>query len=375
MGLFDGIGGASDEGSTAQVARILDAPVVLVVDATSQARSAAALVQGFVVFDPRVRVAGVIFNNVASDSHARILREAMASALPSVRLLGCLPRQEGLHLPSRHLGLVTAHDHPLSPEFRQLQAETMERHLDLEGLQALAATAAGEVTGQSGSAGDVPGDVRIAVARDAAFCFLYADNLRLLRQAGAEAVAFSPLADGVLPAGVDGIYLPGGYPELFADTLAANEGMKKSIRDAVAAGMPVYAECGGFIYLSRGVTDVHGDPETMHPLVGVYPATARMLSRRKALGYRQVETVADTILGPASTIARGHEFHYSEMGEMPLQVERRYRLSRRGEDMGPEGYGIDNCLASYVHLHFGSNPVLAPAFVASCRRFKDGKGE
>jgi cobyrinic acid a,c-diamide synthase len=380
MGLFDGIGGASDEGSTAQVARILDAPVLLVVDARSQARSAAPLVKGFVEFDPRVRVAGVVFNNVGSDNHTRILREALASALPSVKLLGCLPRTEGLQLPSRHLGLVTAEEHPLSPAFLDLLASTMERHLDLEGILALAAScphpqplsqwervAEGRVRESD--------TVRIAVARDAAFCFVYEDNLRLLRQAGAELVAFSPLADDGLPEGVDGIYLPGGYPELFAEALAANEPMKGAIRGAVAAGMPVYAECGGFIYLSQGVTDLQGSADTLHPFVGVYPVTARMLPKRNALGYRQVETVAPSLLGPASTIARGHEFHYSEMEAMPPQLERYYRVSRQGEDLGLEGYVVGNCLASYLHLHFGSNPALAPAFVASCRKFKDGKGE
>jgi cobyrinic acid a,c-diamide synthase len=375
MGLFDGMSGDSDQGSTAQVARILSAPVILVVDARSQARSAAALVKGFVEFDPRVRVAGVVFNNVGSDNHARVLSEALASALPSVRLIGCLPREERLQLPSRHLGLVTAQEHPLSTEFRQLLAETVERHLDLAGMLALA-SGSGTAPPPAARPDDENPEaaaVRIAVARDAAFCFLYEDNLRLLRRAGAELVEFSPLADDGLPAGVAGIYLPGGYPEIFADTLAANEPMKEAIRGAVASGMPVYAECGGFIYLSQGVTDHRGHGDTLHPLVGIYPVTASMLPRRKALGYRQLETVAPSILGPAATMARGHEFHYSEMGVMPPEVERRYRVSRRGEELGLEGYVVNNCLASYLHLHFGSNPSLAPAFVASCRRFKNAK--
>jgi cobyrinic acid a,c-diamide synthase len=139
--------------------------------------------------------------------------------------------------------------------------------------------------------------------------------------------------------------------------------------------MPVYAECGGFIYLSRGVTGLDAPADAMHPFVGIYPVTARMLPRRKALGYRQLETVADSILGPAGTVARGHEFHYSEMEELPPQLERCYRVSRQGVDLGLEGYGVNNCLASYLHLHFGSNPALASAFVASCRKFKKAKGQ
>ena len=165
--------------------------------------------------------------------------------------------------------------------------------------------------------------VRIAVARDAAFCFVYDDNLRLLREAGAELVEFSPLADEGLPAETAGIYLPGGYPELFAEALAANGAMREAIRQAVEAGMPVYAECGGFIYLTEGVVSVAGAQHAapLQEFVGIFPVTTRMLPRRKALGYREVEFTADTVLGRAGTVARGHEFHYSEMAELPPQVD------------------------------------------------------
>jgi cobyrinic acid a,c-diamide synthase len=244
----------------------------------------------------------------------------------------------------------------------------------MEGILALARKGEWEPPGIQPFEDGPQTPVRIAVARDAAFCFVYEDNLRLLRQAGAELVAFSPLADEGLPAGVSGIYLPGGYPELFAHALAANDLMKCAIRRAVVDGMTVYAECGGFIYLSQGVTVPDGPADTLQPFVGIYPVTARMLPRRKALGYRQVQLAADSILGPAGTVARGHEFHYSEMGEMPSQIERLLRVSRQGVELGMEGYGVNNCLASYVHLHFGSSPLLAPAFVASCRRFESSKG-
>jgi cobyrinic acid a,c-diamide synthase len=205
----------------------------------------------------------------------------------------------------------------------------------------------------------------VAVARDAAFCFVYEDNLRLLREAGAELVEFSPLADKSLPDGVCGVYLPGGYPELFAETLAANGAMKRSIKDVIEAGMPVYAECGGFIYLTRGVDE--------HDFVGIYPTTTRMLPKRKALGYREIELMADAIIGLAGTVARGHEFHYSEMAPMPEPVERLYRVRRQGVDLGAEGYRYKNCMASYVHLHFGSCPGLAAALVGSCREFESKK--
>ena len=370
MGLFDGASGASDAGSTAQVAKVIGAPVFLVVDARSQARSAAALVKGFAGFDHALRLAGVIFNNVGSDNHARILREAVATLPEAIPVVGCIPRDERVTIPSRHLGLVTAEENPLPPEFLSHLAEVAERHLDLDGMLA----AAGKTAVAPVPAAPPPlSPVRIAVARDAAFCFVYEDNLRLLGEAGAEIVPFSPLADPILPEGISGLYLPGGYPELFAEHLAANHSLKGAIRGEIDRGMPVYAECGGLVYLTRGLVD--GEQEAaaaqapFREFVGVFPATARMLPRRKALGYREVELSADSILGPAGTTARGHEFHYSEIGEMPENIGRGYRVRRQGVDLGAEGYRYRNCLASYVHLHFGSDPGMAPAFVAACRRF------
>jgi len=377
MGLFDGIDGVSDAGSTAQIARFLEAPVILVVDARSQARSAAALVRGFSSFDSDVHVAGVIFNNVGSDSHARILRDAMISAVPEVRILGCIPRDERLRIPSRHLGLVTVDQNPLPDDFLDCLSSVIEGHVDLEGILSLTSPNSslppgGGESGWGGKCQDhrsvstsstpqpsVKGGrypVRIAVARDAAFCFVYEDNLRLLREAGAGLVEFSPLADSGLPERIGGIYLPGGYPELFAGALAANVGMKQEIRSAIEKGMPVYAECGGFIYLTEN-------------FVGVFPVSTRMLPRRKALGYREVELMADAFLGLRGAVARGHEFHYSEMDEMPDTIERVYRVRKNGLELGFEGYRYRNCLASYIHLHFGSCPEMASAFMERCRHY------
>ncbi len=376
MGLFDGIDGVSESGSTAQIAKELAAPVVLVVDARSQARSAAALVHGFASFDPALRVAGVVFNNVGSANHERILREALAAHLPDLALLGCLPRDPALAIPSRHLGLVTAEDNPLSGAFVAHLAEVVEAHLDLEALleTGAAADAASVREGATARASAVAGEapeperVRVAVARDAAFCFVYQDNLRLLQQAGAELCYFSPLADPALPEGIGGMYLPGGYPELFAGELAANEPMKQEVARSVEGGLPVYAECGGFIYLTQGVVV----DRQAHRFVGLFPVQTRMLPRRKALGYREVELLAEGAIGGRGATARGHEFHYSEMEEMPAHVERLYRVSRKGVDLGREGYRYKNCLASYIHLHFGSSPGIATSFVQRCRAYKKG---
>jgi cobyrinic acid a,c-diamide synthase len=393
MGLFDGIGASSTEGSSAQIAAITGAPVVLVVNARGMAASAAALVKGFAGFDPQVRLAGVIFNNVGSDSHAALLKEALAGHCPDVICFGCIPRDESLVIPSRHLGLVTAEDNPLSDTFIGKLADMAERCLDLDRLTGLgfdsprlrsaqAAQPAGGtllegdgrllsddrlVDPKCGPESGVEARVRIAVARDPAFCFMYEDNLRLLREAGAELAFFSPLGDAELPADICGIYLPGGYPELYARELCENSSMKAAIRAAVAADMPVYAECGGFVYLTEGLYPSEDQPAA--EFAGVFPVRCLMLPRRKALGYRVVELTENVVIGTAGTALRGHEFHYSEIGMMPEEVARCYRVSRQGVALQAEGFRIRNCLASYIHLHFGSSPGIAGAFVAACREW------
>jgi len=355
MGLYDGARGESDEGSTAEIARWLDGEIVLVVDARSQARSVAALVKGFVEFDPRLRFAGVVLNRVGSPRHEELLRAALASVPGLPPLLGCLPREAELALPERHLGLVTAGD--VETDYALL-ADLVERHLDLDNLLAgrLRELLLAEIP--------VPESrkrVRIGVAHDAAFCFCYPENLERLEAAGAELAYFSPLADAGLPAGIDGLYLPGGYPELHAGRLAANAGLLAQIRDLALAGLPVYAECGGLMLLCREI-----DGQVM---AGVFPAQARMLPRRQALGYREVTLRQDGPLGPAGTLARGHEFHYSAL-EMPQSVGRDYRLARHGAELGTEGYRIGNVLGSYIHLHFAGNPQLAVNFVNFCERHR-----
>jgi cobyrinic acid a,c-diamide synthase len=370
MGLFDGIGASSSTGSSAQIAAITGAPVVLVVNARGMAASAAALVKGFSIFDSRVRLAGVIFNNVGSESHTALLKQALADHCPETTCFGCIPRDESLGIPSRHLGLVTAEDNPLSPEFITGLADMAERCLDLDRLSTLDISHEEAISlptpPQAGMDGMLP--VRIAVARDPAFCFMYEDNLRLLRDAGAEPVFFSPIFDTALPPDIQGIYLPGGYPELYAGQLSGNRSMVSAISSAVAADMPVYAECGGFVYLTEGLETAPG--QTSADFVGIFPVRCRMLPKRKALGYRQAELTGDTVIGTAGATVRGHEFHYSEIGTMPEKIERCYRVSRQGIILGEEGFQVRNCLASYLHLHFGSNPDIARNLVAACRTHK-----
>jgi len=365
MGLFDGYDGASEAGSTAQMAKWLGLPVLLVVDARAMARSAAALVQGFAGFDPGLRLAGVVFNRIGGPGHLKYLQQALAS-LKSVHCFGGLPRDPELAIPERHLGLTTAEDHPLEEVYLHYLADRLEDHLDLDGLLGtLSPLALPEEPAPAAG----PPTVRLGIARDRAFCFYYPENLELLAHCGAELVPFSPLKDRELPPDLDGLYLGGGYPELYAGQLAANEGLKQAIRKNAALGFPIYAECGGLMYLARQLRDLEG---RTFPLAGVFPFAVQMLPRLKALGYREATLTAPGLLGPAGTRVRGHEFHYSEIVGRPDGVPCLYRLTPRpGGEAVPEGYCENRVLASYVHLHFGSNPEVARGLVASCRDYRE----
>ncbi len=367
MGLFDGIGSSSRTGSSAQIAALTGTPVVLVVNARGMAASAAPLVAGFAGFDPEVRVAGVIFNNIGSPHHGALLSEALAIHCPGIDCFGSIPRDESLAIPSRHLGLVTADDNPLPESFITGLADMAERYLDLDSLSRLAIEFPHTLLSKGEGKPDHP-PVGIAVARDQAFCFIYEDNLRLLEETGGEMVFFSPLTDSQLPAGIQGIYLPGGYPELHGKRLSENKTMLESIRQAVDNGIPVYAECGGFIYLTQGIDGSEQEGGT--DFTGIFPVRCTMLPRRKALGYRQIELTEDGITGSRGDTARGHEFHYSEISPMPADIRRDYTVTRQGVTLGSEGYRVRNCLASYIHLHFGSNRRFPRNFINACREVK-----
>ena len=375
MGLFDGFSATDDAGSTARLAKLLGLPTLLVVDAASMARSAAAVVSGFLRFDPQLRFCGVALNNAGSDSHAALLAEVMAGNLPDVPLWGILPRQGTIAMPSRHLGLFTTDTDADALSRLDALADWIEAHIDLPRLLAalppLNRGSGGAVLPRRGSpegaepllAAGGP-NTTIGVARDAAFCFYYAENLRLLEAAGARLVAFSPLTDAALPEGIGGLYLGGGYPELFAAQLAGNAAMRRAIREFCLSGRPVLAECGGFMYLMEGLTDAEGNEQAM---AGVFPLHAVMGARFAALGYREVTTRAATPLGPAGTTLRGHEFHYSRLTGEASGVAAVYAMTgRKGPLDAQEGYLCGNTLGSYVHLHFGSNPQAATHFVGLC---------
>lgn len=372
MGLYDGYDGRSEAGSTAQMAKWTGVPVILIVDAKSMARSAAALVHGFESFDPELDFAGVVFNNIGSPRHLAYLREALDGRV-KMPCLGGIPRDDAVAIPERHLGLVTREEHGTSSETVRRLADLIEGHIDLDALWRrlpdLPGIAVTRPTPISGPTADMP-IVRIGVAVDKAFCFYYQDNLDLLAARGAEIVPFSPISDPALPDALDGLYFGGGYPELFADRLAENRTLCRQVREASAAGMPIYGECGGFMYLGREIHDMEG---RSHLMTGCFPFATRMYDRLRSLGYREVTLTADTVLGQAGATLRGHEFHYSDLEPSPEGdgVQTVYGLSDRlGRPRSGEGFQIQRTLGSYVHLHFGSRPEAAGSFVDACRIYR-----
>jgi len=344
MGLFDGKDALGQVGSTAQVAKLLRAPVVLCLDASAMAGSIAALVRGFRDHDPGVWLGGVVANRVGSAQHAALLEEALAPL--GVPLLGYLPLEPGLSLPERHLGLYLAQEASLEKAALLRAAQ----NLHLERLLALAQSAPPLPTlPHRLPAPTEPQRVRLGVAQDAAFSFYYPENLELLAGYGAELVPFSPLSDPTLPPGLGGLYLGGGYPELFAKELSKNHGMQEALRRFQGS---IYAECGGLMYLSEALLTEEGRFE----MVGRVPGASRMLGRL-ALGYREVEALTDSPLAKRGWRAKGHEFHYSAREALPPAA---WRLV---EGEGLEGYAAGRVLASYVHLYFPSQPRLAQRFV------------
>ena len=372
MGCFDGRGATSDEGSTAEVAKWLGAPVVLVVDAGAMARSAGAIVLGFERFDPDLELAGVVFNRVAGETHWKWLGEGVSARCRAVPL-GYLPRRDSLSLPERHLGLVTAAEQGLSRQLLDELSATIEATVDVDRLLQLARSTvgpldperSGSIRGRGSSA-----RTRIGVARDVAFQFYYPVNLDLLRAAGAELVFWSPLDDAELP-DVDALYLGGGYPEVHAGRLASNTRMREAVRAFALADRPVYAECGGLLYLADALED---DAGVLQPMVGLLPTVGRMAGKRLTLGYAEVEVTRQTPLGPTGTVVRGHEFHASRIDEVPEGITRAYtvRMSHGGPPR-TEGYLIGETLMSYVHLHFGSNPAVPDHLVRHAHARRHGR--
>src|SRR5208283_3172271 len=337
----------------------LGMPAILVVDAYGMAESAGAVVKGFA----SELIAGVIFNRVASDSHYKRLKDSVQR----VPVLGYLPRDLDFEIPHRHLGLVVAEEAPMARDVIDKLADAVIEHIDTAQILETAKRGIGQKEEAGNRSKKLVPDpplpnflVKIAVAHDRSFCFYYEDNLDLFRQAGAELIFFSPLSGQQIPADADAVYIGGGYPELYAEALSGNSTMLASVKTWSNAGKPLYAECGGLMYLSRGIYDFEGN---FFKMAGVFPFETQMNKGRLHLGYREIMLEGDCILGKTGEILKGHEFHYSEIVNSS-ETNRIYSVSSRsGKPLAGDGYRLHRTLASYIHIHFGCNSAIADSFI------------
>jgi cobyrinic acid a,c-diamide synthase len=384
MGLFDGSQATGDRGSSAQVAKLLDCPVILIVDVKSMARSAAAMVSGFVNFDPDLKIAGVILNRIGSERHLGLVREAV-EAHCKVPVVGYIRKNTKLELPSRHLGLVPTVEGGGLPAKINSLADEIKEGIDFARIRQIADAAADmkspgdiesagqmeSVSGVTTGSGEAASrdKIRIGLAWDEAFSFYYQDGLDELARQGAELVRFSPLHDAELPPDLDGIYIGGGFPEVFIRELAANTGIINRLQAAGGQGMPIFAECGGLMYLARAIVDFDGQE---YGMVGLVPGRCIMEKSLVGMGYIEAKTLSNNVISTTGQQMRGHEFHYSRMAPDLPDFSYAFRLTRnRSRDTVMDGYARDNILASYAHLHFASDPNLAARFIANCLAYRE----
>ena len=382
MGFYDGKDPRSNAGSTAELSTVLRAPTILIVNVGKMARSAAAIVKGFQCFDDSVQIAGVLVNHVGSVGHFQLVQTAITQEC-SIPVLGYLPKREDLRIPDRHLGLIPAIERgELQSLFDEL-ANAVEETVNVDELLAIAAKAPDlparepvlfrmQEEMRTGIRYENERRVKIAIARDAAFNFYYPENLELLEYYGAELLYFSPLAGELVPYEADGLYLGGGFPEEFAKDLSEHSELIRQVRELVETGIPTFAECGGYMFLTDSITDLHGDT---YPMVGLLPEKIVMQARLVALGYREIEALTDSVLLAAGEKARGHEFHYSSAqltSDSADGLTAAYQVSDRfGQKL--DGFVKDNLFASYMHFHFASNPLMAERFVSFCHQFREMK--
>jgi cobyrinic acid a,c-diamide synthase len=388
MGLFDGKGKESVS-SSAEIAKIIKAPVILIIDARKVAQSAAAVVYGYKNYDQKLNLKGVIINNISSPHHFKLLKEAIKAKMNDLVVLGYLPKNQDLELPERHLGLVPVSESSELKAYSQKLVEIMEKYIDIEQVIEISQVEPENLFKDNSATKSTiknkreekietksfsenfkekmeSANIKIGIASDQAFNFYYQTNLDLLKAAGAKVVEFSPLTDSRLPE-VDAVYLGGGFPESFLQELAANREFKSDFKEKVKEGLPVYAECGGLMYFCSQVKDFEGKQFQMLDLI---PAEIKMTSKLQEMGYQEVEASADNLLFKKGEKARGHVFHYSRISEIDQNVKRSYNYRKK-----EEGYSsLDNILASYIHLHFASNLQIVKNYLEKALIYKKSRG-
>ncbi len=372
MGLFDGYGGISEAGSTAQMAKWLNLPVILVVDAKGMAASAAAIVKGFESFDKDLNIAGVIFNRTGSPNHYQYLEAGIIKHCKA-KPLGYILRDENLYLPDRHLGLITAREQSLTHKALMSLNSMIHKNTSLKefvfhlpGIRKFSSEIPLYRQGSHSSK-----KVRLAVAKDKAFCFYYPENLEILENHGAEIIYFSPLCDSSLPDNIHGIYFGGGYPEIYAETLSKNRPLLQEIKKKSLAGMPIYAECGGFMYLCSDLTGFSDNRK--YPMASCFPFSVETSGKLRSLGYREITLLKKTLIGEKGAVLRGHEFHYSFLND-PVDgngIENIYNVKKRDKNRSElSGFLTKSTLGSYFHVHFGSCPKAGKSFVNALKIYQ-----
>lgn len=365
MGLYDG--GRGGISSTASIAKLLNAPVLLVIDIKSMADSAAAIALGFKKYDPEVLLAGVILNRAGSESHGKMVEQALKTI--GIPVWGIVRRDAALTLPERHLGLTPAAEEKSSQKTMEKIKKSITDQVQLEQLVQIADSAPDfSLPKEPSDKRPVP-KVKIGVASDEAFSFYYPESLAVLEKSGAQIQYFSPLRDSELP-NVDGLLIGGGFPEMFAAQLDRNKEMRQAIYTAGKKGMPIYAECGGLMYLTQGIRDFSGQ---IYKMSGLIPAYCHMHEKLQTVGYIQATALQPSILCETGDQLKGHEFHFSSMELLP-EHEGKFPWAftvvkmRTGKEY-MAGYADRNILASYIHIHFAGNPKNAERLIEHCLQY------
>ncbi|MCC5911088.1 MAG: cobyrinate a,c-diamide synthase [Clostridiaceae bacterium] len=372
MGLYDGLGTKKDEGSSAHIAKLLNLPVLLVINGGGMSSSAAAMVLGYKMYDPDVNIKGIIINNVSGEGHYAILKEAIERDI-GIKCVGYLKKNKDIQLKSRHLGLIPCGEvGELKDKVEEVIA-MVEETIDLDTILQLA----GEVKLKekfSPSTKVIEEKATIAYAYDDAFNFYYQDNLDLLKELGCNIIPFSPLKDKELPKGIHGIYIGGGFPEVFAEELQENGEIRQAIYNKAKEGLPIYAECGGFMYLTKEIKDLQGNN---YEMVGVFEAQAEMTERLQRFGYCEVETKEDSSFFQETLSIKAHEFHRAVVINKNQAYSYNVTKKRNGEVVSSWNCGIEkyNCLGAFPHIHFYSNRDFAKNFIQKCSNYRKKTNE
>ena len=369
MGMYDGVDSQSGIGSTAHTAKILKAPVILVIDCGKMSASTGAVALGYKKFDSKVRIAGCIFNRIASQNHYQIAKQSVEQK-SGIKVLGYFPKNAPISMSERHLGLTPVQEVNDRKTYRKI-AEFVEQYIDIDGLIAIANEADTLPRFRKTIYQHPPfkKNVNIAVARDKCFHFYYQDNLDILEHFGARLKFFSPLKSKSLPRGISGVYIGGGFPEKFAKELAGNRNLRADINLKSRQNMPIYAECGGLMYLMKKLQTAD---RTSFPMVGIFQGKTKMGKGLRMFGYYNVTGVHSNILCRKDDITKGHVFHWSYLMQMPKTIPCAFELQRRDVKL-QDGYMKNNTLASYLHIHFGTNISFARRFIEQCKNYKRGE--